>query len=170
MNLKRRDFIQLSALTAATGVVTGFSSCKSKEENKDSKSASANLQSMTADVVSIPITERQARVDKAQRLLVEQKIEALVLDAGTSLEYFTGITWWPSERTMVAVIPVKGEVKYVCPGFEEARLREMIRIGKDVYVWQEDESPYKQVANIFKEAGIRTGKIGMEERLRFFYS
>ena len=168
MNLKRRDFIQLSAFTAATGVVAGFSSCQSKEENKDPKSTSVNLPSMTAGVVPISVTEWQARVEKAQRLLVEQKTEALVLDAGTSLEYFTGISWWPSERTMVAIIPAKGEVRYVCPGFEEARLREMIRIGKDVYVWQEDESPYTQVAKIFKDAGIRTGKIGMEERLRFF--
>jgi len=166
MNLKRRNFIQLSALTAATGIVTGFSSCKSKEENKEA--ASANLKSMTTDVVPVSVAERQARVEKAQRLLAEQKIEALVLDAGTSLEYFTGISWWPSERTMVAVIPAKGEVKYVCPGFEEDRLREMIRIGKEVYVWQEDESPYKQVAKVFKDAGILAGKIGMEERLRFF--
>jgi Xaa-Pro dipeptidase len=60
-----------------------------------------------------------------------------VLDSGTSLEYFTGIKWWPSERIMAAIIPAKGTVKYVCPGFEEARFRELITIGKDVYVWQE---------------------------------
>lgn len=168
MNLKRRDFIQLSALTAATGMVTGFSSCKSKKENKDQKSASTNLQSMTADVAPISLKERESRIEKAQRLLIENKMEALVLESGTSLGYFTGINWWPSERTMVAIIPARGEVKYVCPGFEESRLRELIRIGKEVYAWQEDESPYKQIANIFKDSGIQTGMIGIEERVRFF--
>lgn len=44
--------------------------------------------------------------------MTEQKIEALILDAGTSLKYFTGISWWPGERPMVAIIPAKGETKY----------------------------------------------------------
>lgn len=93
---------------------------------------------------------------------------ALVLDCGTSLEYFTGVSWWPSERTMVAIIPAKGTVKYVCPAFEESRFREQVTIGKDVYVWQEDESPYLLIVNVMKDAGIQTGTIGIEERLRYF--
>ena len=137
-----------------------------KQKKKDHRLT--NLQSMTGDVVPITLKEREARIEKAQRLLTEQKIEALILDAGTSLEYFTGISWWPSERTMVAIIPAKGDVKYVCPGFEETRLRELIKIGKDVYAWQEDESPYKQIATALKDAGILSGNIGIEERLRFF--
>ena len=54
------------------------------------------------------------------------------------------------------------------PGFEESRLRELIKIGNDVYAWQEDESPYKQIAVALKDAGILSGDIGIEERLRFF--
>ena len=46
----------------------------------------------------------------------------------------------------------------------EARARELIRFGKDIRAWEEDESPYKVVAGIFKDRGIRTGRIGMEER------
>jgi Xaa-Pro dipeptidase len=95
-------------------------------------------------------------------------MEALILDSGTSLKYFTGISWGASERPMVAVIPAKGELRYVCPGFEEARFRELINIGKEVYAWQEDESPYKQMAVALKEAGILSGNIGIEERVRFF--
>ncbi len=168
MTLKRRDFINLSAIAAATGVVSGISSCTTDEQTKEKKSTPNDLQSMTADVMPITVKEREARVEKAQRLLTENKIEALVLDAGTSLLYFTGISWWPSERPMVAVIPAKGNMRYVCPGFEEARLRELIKIGKDIYAWQEDESPYKQISNAIKDAGILSGNIGIEERLRFF--
>lgn len=43
-----------------------------------------------------------------------------------------------------------------------------MKIGNEVYVWQEDESPYQLIATVLKDAGIRTGKIGVEERLRFF--
>jgi Xaa-Pro dipeptidase len=123
---------------------------------------------MTGDVVPITLDERKARIEKAQQLMVEQKIQALVLDAGSSLLYFTGISWWPSERTMVAIIPAKGDVKYICPGFEEERLRELIKIGTEVYAWQEDESPYKLIADTFKKAGITSGTIGIEEQVRFF--
>ena len=108
------------------------------------------------------------RIDKAQRLMAEKNIAALVLDSGTSMIYFTGINWWPSERSMVAIIPASGEVKYVCPAFEAERLRQLITIGTDVRTWEEDESPYRQMANVFKDFNIRTGNIGIEERLRFF--
>ena len=168
MTIKRRDFINLSVIVAATGIGAGIGSCTSNAQTKEKRSVTDDLQSMTGDVVPITVKEREARIEKAQRLLTEQKIEALILDAGTSLEYFTGISWWPSERTMVAIIPAKGDTRYVCPGFEQSRLRELIKIGKDVYAWQEDESPYKQIAVALKDAGILSGNIGIEERLRFF--
>src|SRR6478672_9565205 len=117
MTIRRRDFINLSAIAATTGMVTGFNSCTSKGQAEEKKSAPANLQPMTGDVIPITVQERGSRIEKAQRLLTEQKIEALILDAGTSLQYFTGISWWPSERPMVAIIPGKGDARYICPGF-----------------------------------------------------
>ncbi|HRH47383.1 MAG TPA: Xaa-Pro peptidase family protein [Panacibacter sp.] len=168
MSLKRRDFISLSAVAAATGVVAGISSCSSPDKSKETATTDNKLQPITADVVPISVQEREARIAKAQRLLTEQKMGALILESGTSLEYFTGISWWPSERTMAAIIPAQGDIKYVCPGFEEARFRELIKIGKDVYAWQEDESPYKLIANVLKDAGITSGTVAIEERVRFF--
>ena len=123
---------------------------------------------MTGDIMPITLTERNERVAKAQRLLLQNKMQAIVLESGSSLEYFTGISWWPSERTMVAVIPANGEIKYVCPAFEETRFRELITIGRKVYTWQEDESPYRQIMQLFVDSGISTGTIGIEEELRFF--
>ncbi len=155
-------------MAAATGIIAGISSCSTDKKQEEKKVLQDKLQSMLAGTEPISIKERETRIAKAQRLLAEQKIEALILDSGTSLEYFTGISWWPSERTMVAVIPARGEVKYVCPVFEEARFRELIKIGRDVYSWNEDESPYKQIATALKDTGILTGNIGIEERLRFF--
>ena len=171
MSLKRRDFIRLSAGRASLGtaLIAGLSSFASHGETPSKTGAVLDdLQSMTGDVSPITLQERLARVEKAQRLMVENKIEALLLDSGTSLTYFTGISWWPSERTMVAIIPARGDVKYVSPAFEAERLRELIKIGTDVRTWEEHESPYKQIANAFKDMGIRTGNIGIEERLRFF--
>lgn len=162
MPIKRRTFIGLTAL-ATTGAISGFRSMAAGKAAQ-----AANTASMLKDVEPITVDERKSRIAKAQKLLAENNIKALILDSGTSLEYFTGISWWPSERTMVAVITAEGDVKYVCPAFEEARFRELITIGKDVYVWQEDESPYKQIVRLLKDSGVTSGKIGIEERVRFF--
>ncbi|MBL7876448.1 MAG: aminopeptidase P family protein, partial [Cyclobacteriaceae bacterium] len=118
--------------------------------------------------VPISLDERKTRIEKAQRLMVENKIEAIYLDGGTTMEYFTGIRWGTSERMMAAIIPAKGEIKYVGPHFEEERIRELMKLGTDLRVWEEHESPYKLVAQIFKDMGLRSGRIGMEERVRFF--
>jgi Xaa-Pro dipeptidase len=166
MNINRKDFLSLGGLAAATSLVTGLTSCVTTIK-KDTPSTST-LKPMTADVVPISVAEREARIAKAQRLLSEQNIGALVLDAGTTMHYFTGLRWWPSERSMLVIIPAKGDVKYICPAFEEARLREQITIGKDVYAWQEDESPFKLAVKAIKDAGVAAGDIAVEENVRFF--
>jgi Xaa-Pro dipeptidase len=169
MSLKRRDFIRLSAgSAAATGSLLSGMSSFAAPGSTVKGSPLDDLKSMMEDVAPITVKERESRIDKAQRLMKQHNIAALILDCGTSMEYFTGISWWPSERTMVSIIPAKGEVKYISPAFEAARLRELIKIGKEVRVWEEHESPYKQIAGAFKDMGIRSGNIGIEERLRFF--
>jgi Xaa-Pro dipeptidase len=154
MGLRRREFLTIlsgaGAFTATAAAGLG------------------DLPSMAGDVVPITLEERLSRIEKARRLMVENKIEALLLDCGTSMQYFTGVSWWASERTMVAIIPAKGDVRYVGPAFEAERLRELIRIGTDIRTWEEHESPYKQIASAFSDMGIRSGNIGIEERLRFF--
>ncbi|MFC3811129.1 M24 family metallopeptidase [Lacihabitans lacunae] len=166
MNINRKDFLRLGGLAAATSLVTGLTSCVTT--NKKDTPSTSTLKPMAADVVPISVAEREARIAKAQRLLSEQNIGALVLDAGTTMHYFTGLRWWPSERSMLVIIPAKGEVKYISPAFEEARLREQITIGKDVYAWQEDESPFRLAVKAIKDAGVAAGDIAVEENVRFF--
>ena len=173
--MKRRDFFRASALPIAIGtagsatLLSGLSSCAAPAtDESDKKSPFDALQSMTDDVRKITVDERKGRIAKAQQLMLENKIGAIYLDGGTSMEYFTGIRWGNSERMMAAIIPSKGDVKYVSPHFVEARVRELMTIGDDVRVWEEHESPYKVVATIFSDLGVKTGKVGMEERVRFF--
>jgi Xaa-Pro dipeptidase len=99
----------------------------------------------------------------------------MVLMAGTSLNYFSGIRWWGGERLFALVLPAKGAAFYVCPAFEEGRAREQIANAPDgehadVRTWQEDENPYRLVAQGLKERGAATGKVGMEETIRFFFA
>ena len=164
MSLKRRAFIRLSAGSALGGALLSGMSAHSETR----AAVLDKLKPVTGDVAPITLEERKSRVEKAQRLMAENKIQAIVLDSGTSMVYFTGIGWGASERPMLAIIPAQGEVEYVCPAFEAERLRELITMGKEVRVWEEHESPYKVAAGILKDYGIRTGTVGMEERVRFF--
>ncbi len=160
MSLKRRDFFRLSAGSSMLLGMPAFLNFKDTPLE--------DLKPMTDDIVPITTAERVARIAKAKKLMAENKIEALLLDSGTSLKYFTGISWWPSERTMIAIIPADGDVTYISPAFEAERLRQLISIGKDVQTWEEHESPYKQIASALNGLGIKSGNIGIEERLRFF--
>ena len=128
MSINRRNFIRTSAISAgAATLLSGLSGC-STPVDKSTKTTSPldDLTSMTADVVPISIEERKSRIEKAQRLMTDNKIDAIFLDGGTSMEYFTGIRWGNSERMMSAIIPAKGDIKYVGPHFEEERIRELI--------------------------------------------
>jgi Xaa-Pro dipeptidase len=93
---------------------------------------------------------------------------AIVLEPGTSMSYFVDVRWGLSERPFLVVIPAKGDLAYVSPGFEEARAREITKFTNDVRVWQEDEDWGAVVAGVLKDRGVATGKVGVEERVRFF--
>jgi Xaa-Pro dipeptidase len=125
-----------------------------------------------------PITsdERLARIERARRLMADEKLDALILSGGTSLIYFTNIRWGGGERLCACVIPRKGEPLFICPAFEEDRLREQIALGPfsarraDVRTWHEDESPYALLAQALKDRGLSTGRVGVEENTKFVWA
>ena len=128
----------------------------------------SDLKPMTDGVVPISVEERQGRVEKARKRMIENHIDAVILEPGSGLFYFTGIRWGRSERVMAAVLLARGEMVYVCPGFEEERLRELILIGNEVRAWEEHESPYWLMAGILKDHVAASGRVGIEESVRFF--
>ena len=126
------------------------------------------LSPRTDGITPIGDEERRARLARAQRLMAEQGIGAVVIEPGSSMRYYTGVEWSLSERTFAMVIPASGAPAWVCPAFEEARARELIRFGDDVRVWQEEESPFARIAAILKDLGAERETVGLEEQARFF--
>lgn len=167
MNLDRRDFLKLSAGAAGAALVT--SGCSPQQGvRSEAGDPISRLKPMTADVAPITDAERLQRIEKARRLMTEAGIEAIYLEGGTGMFYFTGVRWGNSERMFAVVLPARGELAWICPAFEEDRARELIRFGDDIRTWEEHESPYKRVAQVLADRGIRSGRIGIEERVRFF--
>jgi Xaa-Pro dipeptidase len=95
-------------------------------------------------------------------------IDALVIEAGSALVYFTGVRWWRSERFTGAVIPAEGEFAIITPYFEEPSIRESLAFGDDVRTWNEHENPFALVAGVLKDRGLKQGKIAVEETVRHF--
>jgi len=124
--------------------------------------------------------EFQERLLHAQKLMADPKsltgspatipkYDALFFAPGTSLYYFTGIHWEPSERLLGLVLPRTGNPILVVAAFEEGRLRERLKFPIEIRVWQEDESPTKLAAAALADRGIRTGRMGIEEAVRFTF-
>jgi Xaa-Pro dipeptidase len=112
--------------------------------------------------------ERAARLAKAQRLMREQGLSALLIEPGASLVYFTGVQWWRSERLTAAVIPAEGEILVVTPFFEEPSVRETLDTAAEIRTWQEHEDPTALVAGWLRDKKLASGAVGVEETVRFF--
>ena len=108
------------------------------------------------------------RISKLQAAMKEFGLQAVVLEPGPAMMYLTGVRWGRSERTFAVVLPATGDPVWVLPGFEEMRARELIHVGDDIRVWQEDESPYQRIVQGLKDRGASSGRVGIDEGARFF--
>jgi Xaa-Pro dipeptidase len=172
MSLHRRRFLGLTAMGAGlSSFIDRFDKGKAHpSEDESLPRVIRELKPMKDGVVPISLEERKKRIAGAQELMARNRMDAIFMEGTASCFYFTGMRWGQSERTFGLVIPAKGAIAYVCPKFEESRARELINkeLGEEVRCWEEDESPYRLIAQIVKDRGVRYRRIGMEERVRFF--
>ncbi|MCH8615588.1 Xaa-Pro peptidase family protein [Sphingomonas sp. SM33] len=112
--------------------------------------------------------ERMARLARARELMQRNGIGAVLVESGPSLDYFTGIQWWRSERLTGVVIPAQGDPIIVTPFFEKPSIEEMLLVPAEIRTWQEDEEPLKLVADFLKECGVANQPVGFEETNRFW--
>jgi len=116
----------------------------------------------------ITIEERQRRIARAQQLMIDQGIDVLYLDASSSLFYFTGLRLWASERLHGAVLPARGELIYITPGFEQEKTRAMLLFGDDVRTWEEHEDPTELVAACVRQFRQAQPVVAVDPATPFF--
>lgn len=126
----------------------------------------AQLQDMSAGAVPIADGEFAARLAHAQTLMQAEGLDAVYLNAGTNLYYFTGTRWSPSERLVGALVPASGNPVYIAPAFELGTLQGFLRVPGEVQCWEEHESPYQLCARLLADLGSRS--IGIDESTPFF--
>jgi len=156
--VSRRGLIGAAATAALAGAAGTAASA----------SPASELKPITGGARPIQPEERLARLAKAQRLMREQELGAILLEPGAAMDYFTGVQWWRSERTTAAVIPANGEVVIITPHFEEPSVRETLGVPGEIRIWQEHESPSLRIRQALEDRGVRSGKVGVESTVRFF--
>jgi Xaa-Pro dipeptidase len=174
--LTRRSFARHATLIGGAAAISPAAAFAQEEASSGPlPPAIAALPNRHAEAKPITLAERNDRFERARQLMAQNKLDAICLIGGTSLVYFTGVRWWNSERLFAFVLPKTGHPFYVTPHFEQDRAQEQI-IGAPegdasrVLTWQEDDDPYALVAKGLRDAGVSSGRIGVEERVTFVFS
>jgi Xaa-Pro dipeptidase len=172
--LTRRHFLSLPGAVAGIPVSQLGAQRVSVATSESIPPSVAALTSMRDRAKPITDTERRGRIERAKKLMAQNKVDAILLTAGTSLEYFTGIRWGESERLFAAVLPREGSAFLVCPAFEEDRVREQAGSGPlgdaEVLAWQEDESPFERIRQGLRDRRIASGRLGLSEKTPFVFA
>ncbi|AIF47548.1 M24 family metallopeptidase [Dyella japonica] len=124
--------------------------------------------------VAAPIRahEYEQRLERARALLREQGVDALLITAGTSLRYFSGVPWGASERLVGLLLTARGAPVVICPAFEAGSLERVLLVPTDIRLWEEHENPQQLVADVLRERGAGSLALDpaapyvMAERLR----
>jgi Xaa-Pro dipeptidase len=186
MKITRRNFVQTAAAACVTAplldssggaenrrLAAGATNAHAGDVAQETRLPPAfdSLQPLGDKVHPIEAKEYQARIARAQQLLTDVKPDyaALYVAPGSSMVYFTGIHWWPSERLLALLIPQKGDPLLVSPAFEEGRLREQLHWPIEIRVWQEDESPYRLAAVWLKSKKVAAGRIAVESQTPYVF-
>lgn len=158
MRPTRRHFIAGSAASLVTGLV-GVPTFAVAQTSTGGANQSASL---------ISAAERMARVRRAQTLMQANKIGSVFIEAGPSLDYYTGVKWGRSERLTGVVIPVEGDPIVVTPFFERPSIEEQLSNPMEIRTWNEDEEPLKLVADFIRSSRGARMPVGIEETDRYF--
>ena len=161
--MNKRSFLKHATVFTACSLTLNTNLNAQNQLTKD-----IDLESLTVDAQPILASERKERIRKAQQLMQNQNVDALLLEAGSALIYFTGVKWRRSERFTGAIIPKEGEIAFVTPYFEEPSVRESMAFDAEVRTWHEHENPFEVVAGILNDRKISNGRLAIEETIRHF--
>ena len=153
--MNRRSFLGTSTL--------GFAAlARAQQQSGTVPDAIRALKPMTAGVEPITLDERRGRIDKARRLMHDQKIDAVFMERGSSLFYFTGTR---AVQISGLVIPAKGDLCWLVPASQS--LPDDIKIGGSVASYPDSGTSFAAIRQALKDRGITTGRIALEEQVHF---
>ncbi|MEM9599404.1 MAG: aminopeptidase P family N-terminal domain-containing protein, partial [Pseudomonadota bacterium] len=123
--MDRRSLAKLGILSLSA---IPFLGCSANQPEPSMKASAASPQ------LPPPIgdSERLARIERAQSLMRNQNIAGLVIEAGTSMLYFSGLAWRQASRLTALIIPAEGDPVIIAPAFEAGKLHEVMIMEMEV--------------------------------------
>ena len=118
----------------------------------------------TAGRPAIPDARYGERMGRAQALLAERGVAALLVGVGADLRYLTGYVAMPLERLTMLVLPAEGRPSLVVPRLEAmaAAGSPAIRTGlADVIPWDETDDSHALVAARLGSAAASAGALAL---------
>lgn len=165
---RRRFFSTGAAAAALAGLGTTRAFADDGADKTKTHFDAGAVKAIRDRIQPIAADEYQARQDNARRLMKENGLDAVFVEGGTTLQYFTGLHWWLSERLFAMVLPQKGDPFFIAPKFEEGRSREKLGNAVKFYTWEEHEKPIEKIRQGLQDRGLLTAKLGIEETTRYY--
>lgn len=164
--MRRRDFLVHGTLGAGAAALAATPAAARQREEE----LPAPIARLTPRPPPEPISdeERAARRARAQELMSERGMAALLVEPGASLTYFADVGWGRSERLFGMLLPQRGEAIFISPAFEKERAALGVRDRFEIRAWQEDESPYGLILDALRGWGYGGGKLGVDPSARVF--
>lgn len=121
----------------------------------DAASELAQMRPWADQAPALSAEEFARRIARARQLMAQTKAEALLVDAGPSLRYFTGLSWGASERLVAMLLLPEGEPILVAPRFELGSLEAELQVPAQIHGWEEHENPHLILASLLESARVR---------------
>ncbi|MFN2555930.1 MAG: M24 family metallopeptidase [Nitriliruptorales bacterium] len=108
-----------------------------------------------------------ARLERAQRVLRERDVDALLAGPSADLYWLVGYRAPPLERLTLLVLPANGPAALIVPELEAPRARasgagELV----EILTWQEHEDPIGMVARVLDASDcLPDGRLAVQDRL-----
>ncbi|MEH6422343.1 M24 family metallopeptidase [Pseudomonas sp. CGJS7] len=115
--------------------------------------ARAQLVPWRERAAEIGAAEYQRRIERARECMRGEGRDALLITAGTSLRYFTGVPWGATERLVAMLLTLEGDPVLIGPVFEAGSLSHLVKIPTESRLWEEHEDPYALVVDTLRARG-----------------
>jgi len=120
---------------------------------------------MAVDELKITTAEHKSRIEKIQKQLRRERIEALYLTNSTRILYTTGFAHIPTERPLAAVIPKEEQPFFIAPYLEYDHIRQECPIAGEVLTYPDYPGkvhPMRLFARFLAQKGLASSKIATD--------
>ncbi len=114
--------------------------------------------------------EKRARQKRCAAVLRKHGVDALLMEAGSTMSYLCDVGWGKSERLFALILLADGSAFWICPAFEAPRAQTYVAKGNapegPIIAWDEHEYAWKPLASELRRRNV--SRIAIEPRARAF--